>query len=67
MTAKNTEMQDIFNVLSEKNKDILILLANSIKVAQIESEQSYKNTNFSKQSVQSTKDMPGQISMQNFM
>ncbi|MEY8330900.1 hypothetical protein AALB81_16525 [Lachnospiraceae bacterium 48-33] len=67
MTTKNAEMQDIFNVLSEKNKDILILLANSIKVAQIENEQLYKNTKPLEELRQDKKDMPGQISMQNLM
>lgn len=31
---RNCSMQAIFNELSEKNKDIVILLAKSIKVAQ---------------------------------
>ncbi len=67
MDTKNMEMQDIFDVLSEKNKDILILLANSIKIAQVESEQLYKNTKSLEQSTQHKKDMPGQMFMQNLM
>ena len=63
MTTKNAEMQDIFNVLSEKNKDILILLANSIKVAQIEYEQLYKNIKPLEESRQHKNDMPGQMFM----
>lgn len=38
MENKDINMQNIFNELSEKNKDIMILIAKSIKVAQ-ESEQ----------------------------
>lgn len=40
MASRNTIMQSIFNELTEKNKDILILIARSVKVAQEESEQS---------------------------
>lgn len=38
MTSRNAEMEAIFSELSEKNKDIVILIARSIKVAQ-ESEE----------------------------
>lgn len=34
MTSRNTDMQAIFSKLSEKNKDIVILVAKSVKVAQ---------------------------------
>ncbi len=34
MTSKNTDMQAIFSELSERNKDIVILIAKSVKVAQ---------------------------------
>lgn len=39
MASRNTDMQAIFNELSEKNKDIIILIAKSVKVAQEEEEQ----------------------------
>lgn len=42
MKSKSSDMRDIFNKLSEKNKDILILLAKSIKVAQEVERQSCK-------------------------
>lgn len=42
MESKSGDMRDIFNRLSEKNKDILILLAKSIKVAQEAERQSCK-------------------------
>lgn len=34
MESKNTIMQAIFSELSERNKDIMILVAKSVKVAQ---------------------------------
>lgn len=34
MRDKNEDMQTIFNELSEKNKDIVILVAKSMKIAQ---------------------------------
>lgn len=34
MESKNTTMQAIFSELSERNKDIMILVAKSVKVAQ---------------------------------
>lgn len=34
MKNKNAEMQAIFRELTEKNKDIVILVARSVKVAQ---------------------------------
>ena len=34
MENRNTDMQAIFSELSEKNKDIVILIAKSVKVAQ---------------------------------
>lgn len=34
MASRNTDMQAIFSELSEKNKDIVILIAKSVKVAQ---------------------------------
>ena len=37
--SKNTDMQTLFNELLEKNKDIVILIAKSMKVAQEEFEQ----------------------------
>lgn len=36
MESRKDSMQDIFNKLSEKNKDIIILIAKSIKAAQDE-------------------------------
>lgn len=42
MASKNTDMQAIFSELSEKNKDIVILIAKSVKVAQEVTEQSYE-------------------------
>ena len=34
MKSKKTDMQAIFSKLSERNKDILILVAKSMKIAQ---------------------------------
>lgn len=34
MKSKHTDMQVIFNELTEKNKDIIILIAKSVQVAQ---------------------------------
>lgn len=34
MESKNTIMQAIFSELSERNKDIMILVAKSVKIAQ---------------------------------
>jgi len=34
MENRNVEMQDIFSKLSEKNKEIIILVAKGIKIAQ---------------------------------
>lgn len=45
MTNKSTDMQAIFSELSEKNKDIMILIAQSIKVTQEVMEQSNNLTN----------------------
>lgn len=42
MASRNTNMQAIFSELSEKNKDIIILIARSIKVAQEAAEQPRK-------------------------
>lgn len=39
MKAKDADMKEIFSKLSEKNKDILILVARSIKVTQEEVRQ----------------------------
>ena len=39
MASRNTDMQAIFSELSEKNKDIIILIAKSVKVAQEVEEQ----------------------------
>lgn len=44
MGSKRADMQAIFGKLSEKNKDILILLARSMKVAQETTEQACKNS-----------------------
>ncbi len=38
MPSKSTDMQEVFNELSEQNKDIVILVAKGIKVAQETSE-----------------------------
>ncbi len=40
MTNRNTDMRIIFDKLSEKNKDIIILIAKSMKVAQEVTDQS---------------------------
>ena len=42
MTNKNADMQAIFSKLSETNKDIVILVAKSMKIAQDTAEQSRK-------------------------
>lgn len=34
MTNRTSDMQILFNQLSEKNKDIILLVAKSVKVAQ---------------------------------
>ena len=39
MASRNTDMQAIFSELSEMNKDIVILIAKSVKVAQEVAEQ----------------------------
>lgn len=39
MASRNTDMQAIFSELSERNQDILILIAKSVKVAQEVAEQ----------------------------
>lgn len=39
MEGRNAEMEAIFSELSEKNKEIVILVAKSIKVAQEAAEQ----------------------------
>ena len=46
MESKRVDMQAIFNKLSERNKDILILVAKSMKVAQETSEESCKKAKF---------------------
>jgi len=42
MESRNAAMQAIFRELSEKNKDIVILIARSVKTVQEEPEQSCK-------------------------
>ena len=42
MESRSTDMQAIFSELSEKNKDIVILIAKSVKIAQETSEKSRK-------------------------
>lgn len=42
MTSRSTDMQAIFSKLSEKNKDIVILVAKSVEVAQDTTMQSHK-------------------------
>lgn len=42
MGSRTTDMQAIFNELSEKNKDIVIQIAKNVKVAQEADEQSRK-------------------------
>lgn len=44
MESRSTDMQAIFSELSEKNKDIVILIAKSVKVAQEVGEESDKPT-----------------------
>lgn len=43
MNGKNNDMQNIFNALSEKNKDIVILVAKSVKVAQESTSELYES------------------------
>lgn len=43
MANRNADMQAVFNQLSEKNKDIVILVAKGIKIAQEESEKIKKS------------------------
>lgn len=45
MKSKNADMQAIFSDLSERNKDILILVAKSIKVAQETDDPKIKSVN----------------------
>ena len=47
MESRNTDMQAIFSELSEKNKDIVILIARSMKLAQEVAEQSQNLPDFS--------------------
>lgn len=35
MASRSADMQAIFNELSEENKDIMILIARSMKIAQV--------------------------------
>lgn len=49
MKSKKIDMQAIFSKLSEKNKDILILLAKGMKVAQDASEPSRKRAKTAEQ------------------
>ena len=42
MASRSSDMQAIFSELSEKNKDIVILIAKSVKVAQETSEKPRK-------------------------
>lgn len=42
MAGRNADMQAIFSKLSERNKDIIILVAKSVKVAQDTTEQPRK-------------------------
>lgn len=44
MENKNADMQAIFSKLSEHNKDILILMAKSIKIAQETGKQKCKSS-----------------------
>lgn len=44
MTSNNIDMKDIFSKLSEKNKDVIILIAKSLKNIQEENVQSYNAT-----------------------
>lgn len=43
MKSKNTDMQIIFSELSETNKDIIILLAKGMKVAQDVTDHSHES------------------------
>ena len=42
MASRSSDMQAIFSELSEKNKDLVILIAKSVKVAQETSEKPRK-------------------------
>lgn len=44
MESKRADMQVIFSELSERNKDIVILVAKSVKVAQEVTEQYCKSS-----------------------
>ena len=48
MESKTADMQAIFSKLTEKNKDILILVAKSIKVAQEADCKKCKSANYYK-------------------
>lgn len=48
MANKSADMQVIFNELSEENKDIMILIARSMKVAQGTGKQVHKTPKQSK-------------------
>lgn len=43
MKSRNIDMQAIFSELSEKNKDMVILIAKSVKFVQETNEQSSKS------------------------
>lgn len=45
MKDRNEDMQTIFNELSEKNKDIVLLVAKSMKIAQEDGGQFFKTQN----------------------
>lgn len=44
MKSKDAVMQEIFNNLTERNKDIMILVAKSVDIAQKDSEQRNNST-----------------------
>ncbi len=50
MKSKETTMLNIFEGLSEKNQDILLLVANGVRIAQAESEKSNTPNNSPQQS-----------------
>lgn len=44
MTSNNIDMKDIFSKLSEKNKDVIIIIAKNLKNIQEENVHSYNAT-----------------------
>lgn len=65
--AEIKEIQNITTYLSTENKKYVIAVANALLFSQGVDNQFCKYQKCSKQVMQHTKDMPGQMSMQNLM